>query len=71
MRKGPPGKGRWTRAAPAEAQPRGEWWRSFADPQLDALVAQATAQNTGIAEAAARVAQARALVQNARTTYSP
>ncbi|KAF1049236.1 efflux transporter outer membrane subunit [Xylophilus sp.] len=67
----PAGEGRWTRAAPAEAQSRGEWWRAFADPQLDALVARATAGNTGIAEAAARVAQARALVQNARSLYSP
>ncbi|TMI02062.1 MAG: RND transporter, partial [Betaproteobacteria bacterium] len=35
------GDGRWTLAAPAEAQPRGEWWRSFSDPVLDELVERA------------------------------
>ena len=34
------GDGRWTRVAPAEAQPRGEWWKAFADPVLDDLVAR-------------------------------
>ncbi|MDP1346626.1 hypothetical protein Q6271_29350, partial [Klebsiella pneumoniae] len=32
---------RWKTAEPAEAQPRGEWWRAFGDAQLDALQAQA------------------------------
>src|SRR6266511_442125 len=35
------GDGRWTLAAPAEAQPRGDWWKAFADPVLDELVERA------------------------------
>ena len=54
------GDGRWTRANPAEAQPRGEWWKAFGDPALDALVERANAANTSIQQAAARLAQARA-----------
>jgi multidrug efflux system outer membrane protein len=54
------GDGRWTRAQPAEAQPRGEWWRAFGDPVLDDLVSRANAANAGIQQAAARLAQARA-----------
>ena len=52
---------RWTIAAPAEAQDRGAWWKAFADPVLDALAERAAVNNTSIQEAAARLAQARAL----------
>ena len=57
--------GRFAVAAPAEAQPRGEWWKAFADPVLDALVERAARNNTSIQAAAARLAQARALVRSA------
>lgn len=57
------GDGRWTRAQPAEAQPRGEWWKAFGDPALDALVDRANAASTSIQEAAARLAQARAIAR--------
>jgi multidrug efflux system outer membrane protein len=59
------GDGRWTRANPAEAQPRGQWWKAFGDPELDALVERANTANTSVQQAAARLAQARAV---ARTT---
>ncbi|MGX9963840.1 efflux transporter outer membrane subunit [Roseomonas sp. F4] len=36
-----------------------EWWRRFDDPVLDALVAAATAANTDVAQAAAKLRQAR------------
>jgi multidrug efflux system outer membrane protein len=55
---------RWIALAPAEAQPRGEWWRVFADPILNQLVARADRNNTSIELAAARLAQARALVRS-------
>jgi multidrug efflux system outer membrane protein len=58
------GDGRWTRAQPAEAQPRGEWWRAFGDPVLDDLVARANAANTSIRQSAARLAQARAVARS-------
>src|ERR1700741_1105736 len=57
------GDGRWTQAAPAEAQPRGEWWKAFSDPVLDDLVERANRSSTSIQVAAARLAQARAFVR--------
>jgi multidrug efflux system outer membrane protein len=41
----------------------GEWWRAFADPVLDALVERAASRNTDIRQAAARLAQARAIAR--------
>jgi len=61
----------WTTAQPAEAQSRGTWWKSFKDPVLDQLVERAVAGNTGIQEAAARLAQARALVRSAQAARAP
>ncbi|HEY0856631.1 MAG TPA: hypothetical protein VGE16_06215, partial [Albitalea sp.] len=57
---------RWTQAAPADAQPRGEWWKVFADPLLDGLVERASSDNGNVQIAAARLAQARALVRSAQ-----
>ena len=61
----------WTVAQPAEAQSRGTWWKAFNDPVLDALVERAGAGNTSIQEAAARLAQARALVRGAGADRAP
>jgi multidrug efflux system outer membrane protein len=58
------GDGRWTVAPPAEAQPRGEWWKAFSDPALDDLAERAGSNNTSIAQAAARLAQAKALLRS-------
>jgi multidrug efflux system outer membrane protein len=57
------GDGRWTRANPAEAEPRGEWWKAFGDAGLDALVERANTANTNVQQAAARLAQARAVAR--------
>jgi len=65
------GDGRWTLAAPAEAQPRGEWWKAFSDPALDELVERAERSNTSIQVAAARLAQARALVRATDAQRAP
>ena len=65
------GDGRWTVAAPAEAQPRGEWWKAFRDPVLDGLVAAADRNNAGIQAAAARLAQARAIARITDADRSP
>jgi multidrug efflux system outer membrane protein len=53
--------GRWKPAQPAEAQPRGEWWKAFNDSTLNKLIDDATAANANLAAAAARVKQARAI----------
>jgi len=46
--------------AVAAASPA-DWWQVFADPELDDLVARATQHHPRLAEASARLAQARAL----------
>jgi multidrug efflux system outer membrane protein len=65
------GDGRWTQATPAEAQPRGEWWRAFSDAALDDLVARADRSNASIQVAAARLTQARAFVKAADSDRMP
>ena len=65
------GDGRWTRAAPAEAQPRGEWWKTFGDPVLDDLIARADNGNTELQVAAARLAQAQAIYKSANADRWP
>src|SRR5207247_168936 len=52
------GEGHWTVGAPADAQPRGEWSKAFADPVLDGLVERAGRDNASVQIAAARLAQA-------------
>jgi multidrug efflux system outer membrane protein len=54
---------RFTVAPPAAASSRGEWWKAFADAQLDDLIARADRGNTTIQVAAARLAQARAIAR--------
>ena len=56
-------KENWAIAAPAEAQPRGEWWKAFKDPVLDDLVARAERANATIQVAVARLQQARAVAR--------
>jgi len=62
---------RWTQARPAERQPRGEWWLAFNDPTLTALINDATASNASLAQAAARVKQARAIAGIAEAERIP
>lgn len=64
-------RGSWKVGEPAEAAPRGEWWKVFNDPVLDALEAQAAAANQNLAVAAARVKQARAVVGVAQADRIP
>jgi outer membrane protein, multidrug efflux system len=61
----------WTVGRPADAQPRGEWWRVFGDEALNTLVAEATASNQNLAVAAARVKQARAIAGIAEADRVP
>ena len=50
---------------------RREWWRLYADPNLDQLIATATASNQTIALAVARVDEARALARVAASYLAP
>jgi NodT family efflux transporter outer membrane factor (OMF) lipoprotein len=47
------------------------WWRAFGDNQLDALVAQALADNLTIAQARSRLIAARALASAQRADFRP
>ncbi|MGJ7493738.1 efflux transporter outer membrane subunit [Variovorax sp. RT4R15] len=50
-----------TAATPAQAD--GAWWRAFNDSALDALVERAAVNNTSVQQAAARLAEARAIAR--------
>ncbi|MEJ0002729.1 MAG: efflux transporter outer membrane subunit [Pararobbsia sp.] len=63
--------GTWKTAAPSEQLARGEWWAVFDDPALDDLEKQAMASNQDLAAAAARLKEARGLLQNARSAFFP
>ncbi|MDB5851004.1 MAG: efflux transporter outer rane subunit [Rhodoferax sp.] len=66
-----PDGSRWKQARPAEQQPRGAWWLAFQDPVLSDLVDQATRNNANLAQAAARVKQARAIAGITEADLSP
>jgi NodT family efflux transporter outer membrane factor (OMF) lipoprotein len=48
-----------------------DWWRTFNDPLLTRLVAQALDQNLDLQQASARVIQARAALKNATAALLP
>ena len=48
-----------------------QWWRAFGDPQLDRLVADATAESPTLQTALARVAQAQATLSAKRADDGP
>lgn len=66
-----PAEGRWRVVPPADAQPRGEWWRAFGDPVLDDLEQRAMARNDELQVAAGRLAEARALLRHADAMRLP
>ncbi|PQM26940.1 RND transporter [Sphingopyxis lindanitolerans] len=61
----------WRTALPAEGAIDAAWWGRFGDPELTALVEQARANNSDLAIAAARVAEARAQERVARALLLP
>ncbi len=52
----------WRTGVPADAADKGDWWKAFGDPELDALEQRAMADSPTLAIAAARLAQARTTV---------
>ena len=62
----------WRTALPTDgAAIDSRWWSAFGDPRLTALVEQARANNSDLAIAAARVAEARAQERVARSLLWP
>jgi NodT family efflux transporter outer membrane factor (OMF) lipoprotein len=53
------------------AWPRGDWWKGFGDPQLDALIAEALAGSPTIGIAQARLRKAQAGVAMAQSALGP
>lgn len=53
-------EGAWKAGVPADQSDRGQWWKIYADSELDSLINQATEANPGLAIALARVKEARA-----------
>jgi multidrug efflux system outer membrane protein len=63
--------GSWKNAEPSEEFARGEWWRVFNDAALNHLESQAQDANQNLVAAAARLKEARALNQSARSALFP
>jgi multidrug efflux system outer membrane protein len=63
--------GQWKAAQPSEGIERGQWWTVFGDSALNTLEQQALAANHDLEAAAARLKQARALQQGARSDLFP
>lgn len=61
----------WKQAEPGDATPRGNWWASYADAQLNALVQQVAMSNQNIRAAEAQYRQAMAVLDAAQAQYFP
>ena len=61
----------WSAAAPADDTPKGEWWKAFNDPLLNALEPQVAVSNQNVAQAYANYQEALAEVQVARASLFP
>jgi NodT family efflux transporter outer membrane factor (OMF) lipoprotein len=58
-------------AAPASAWPQSQWWKSYGDAQLNALIDEALADAPDLAAAQARLAQADAVTQLVGSANKP
>jgi len=61
----------WQTAQPADAQPRGDWWRAYHDATLDDLISRLDSANADLAMAVAHFDQATAYAAQARASYFP
>jgi NodT family efflux transporter outer membrane factor (OMF) lipoprotein len=61
----------WRPAAPADGQPRAEWWTWLGDTELDALQGRVLVSNQNLAAAMAAYDQARAAVKEQRAALFP
>ncbi|MDR3455937.1 MAG: efflux transporter outer membrane subunit [Verrucomicrobiae bacterium] len=61
----------WKTAEPKDEALRGDWWKMFHEPELDALESQVNVSNQTVAVALANFLAARAVVKQARSQYFP
>ncbi|MGE3623949.1 MAG: TolC family protein, partial [Bdellovibrionales bacterium] len=63
--------GTWSPARPNDAINRGAWWAAYNDPVLDNLARQVEISNQNLKAAEAAWRQARAIVEQSRSTLFP
>jgi outer membrane protein, multidrug efflux system len=63
--------GDWQVAKPADTVPRGSWWMSFQDNDLNDLEAQVSTSNQSLKASLARLEQAHAQTSAARSSWFP
>ncbi|CAM5464135.1 NodT family efflux transporter outer membrane factor (OMF) lipoprotein OS=Eoetvoesiella caeni OX=645616 GN=DFR37_107197 PE=3 SV=1 [Eoetvoesiella caeni] len=61
----------WVQANPADTELRGDWWKTYSDPELNRLMDDLLASNLSIVQAEAQYRQAQALVQSASAGFFP
>ena len=61
----------WKPAEPRDTAPRGMWWKMYADPELDALMARVDAANQTLAAAEAQVRISAAIADQSRAGFWP
>jgi NodT family efflux transporter outer membrane factor (OMF) lipoprotein len=61
----------WTKAAPSDAAPKGDWWTDFHDPLLDELEPKVAVSNQTVRQSYANYLQAVAEVKVARAQLFP
>lgn len=67
----PPPPGTWQHAQPSDAALRGDWWKLYHDPQLNALEARVAVSNQTLRAATEQYLAAREQVRLARSQYFP
>ena len=65
------GQGPWEIAAPKDAIPKGAWWKTFHDAELDRLEDQLVQANQSLTAARDRLAEARSQARIASSAYFP
>ena len=63
--------GDWKEGRPLDHLSKGDWWKVFGDPDLDALESRAASANQELRAAVARVDQSRAVARVARGEFLP
>ena len=61
----------WSPASPNDAAIRGTWWEIYNEPELDLLENRLNSSNQNIAQSYETFMAARALVRQARSSFSP
>jgi len=61
----------WKTAEPGDDAIRGQWWKMFHEPELNALESQVNVSNQSVVAALANFLAARAVVKQARSQYFP